>query len=149
MKIAVAGDHGGFALKGAICSQLRGLGHQVLDLGAHKLDPSDDYPDFARYLGQVIQHEQADRGILICSSGVGATVAANKLRGIRAGLCHDIYSAGQGVEHDNMNVLCLGAGVVGEALAIELVQRFVAAEFSGTARHLRRLEKVDAIEAAG
>ena len=149
MKIAVASDHGGFALKGAICSQLRGLGHQVLDLGAHKYDHEDDYPDFARYVGQALQHNQAERGILICASGVGAAVAANKMRHIRAGLCHDPYTARQGVEHDNINVLCLGAGVVGEALAVELVHSFIAAEFDAAERHLHRLEKVDAIEAAG
>ena len=149
MKIAVASDHAGFALKGALCSHLRGMGHQVLDLGAHRYDDDDDYPDFARYVGQAIQHEQADRGILVCGSGVGGSVAVNKMRGVRAGLCHDTYSARQCVEHDDVNVLCLGARVIGEQLAADLVNAFVDASFIGAERHIRRLEKVKAIEAAG
>ena len=149
MKIAVASDHAGFALKGAMCSHLRGLGHQVLDLGAHRYDDDDDYPDFARYVGQAIQHEQADRGILVCGSGVGSCITANKMSGVRAGLCHDVYSARQGVEHNKINVLCIGARVVGESLAAELVNAFVGAGFTGDERHVRRLEKVKAIEAAG
>ena len=149
MKIAVASDHAGFALKGALCSHLRGMGHQVLDLGAHRYEDDDDYPDFARYVGQAIQHEQADRGILVCGSGVGGSVAANKMRGVRAGLCHDSYSARQCVEHDDVNVLCLGARVIGDQLAAELVNAFVDATFIGAERHIRRLEKVKAIEAAG
>ena len=149
MKIAVASDHAGFALKGALCSHLRGMGHQVLDLGAHRYEDDDDYPDFARYVGQAIQHEQAERGILVCGSGVGGSVAANKMRGVRAGLCHDSYSARQSVEHDDVNVLCLGARVIGDQLATELVNAFVDASFVGAERHIRRLEKVKAIEAAG
>ena len=149
MKIAIACDHGGFPLKDEIAELVNSLGHEVADLGAHQLDPRDDYPDFARYVGQAIQHGQAQRGILICGSGVGACVAANKLKGVRAGLCHDTYSAAQCVEHDDVNVLCLGARVVGVALAQELVRAFVSAEFSAEERHARRLEKVQAIESAG
>lgn len=149
MKIAIACDHGGYPLKNPLVQLMRGLGHEVLDLGAHELDAQDDYPDFARYVGQAIQHGQAERGVLLCGSGVGASVAANKQKGIRAAVCHDTYSASQGVEHDDMNVLCLGARIIGEALAIELVKAFVQTEFSGDSRHVRRLEKVNAIEAAG
>ena len=148
MKIAVAADHGGYSLKATTIELLRSMGHEVMDLGAHKLDPDDDYPDYARYVGQAIQHGQVQRGILICGSGIGACVAANKLKSVRAGVCHDTYTAHQSVEHDNVNVLCIGARVVGEAVALELVRAFVAAEFSGDLRHLRRLEKVSAIEAA-
>ena len=148
MKMAIACDHGGYVLKAPIVALLKRLGHEVLDLGAHQLDPADDYPDFARYVGQAIQHRQADRGVLICGSGVGACVAANKLKGVRAGVCHDTYSAHQCVEHDDVNVLCLGARIVGEALACELVEAFASAVFSGEPRHRRRLEKVEAIEAA-
>ncbi len=149
MKIAIACDHGGYPLKNPLAQLMRSLGHEVLDLGAHELNAKDDYPDFARYVGQAIQHGQADRGVLLCGSGVGASVAANKQRGIRAAVCHDTYSAGQGVEHDDMNVLCLGSRIVGEAVAGELVKAFVKANFSGEQRHVRRLEKVNAIEAAG
>ncbi len=149
MKIAIACDHGGWALKEPIANLLRSMGHEVLDLGAHTCDPHDDYPDFARYIGQAIQHKQADRGILLCGSGVGACVAANKIRGIRASVCHDAYSAHQGVEHDDMNVLCLGARIIGPALAEELVRAFVNATFSNEERHRRRLEKVLAIEQSG
>lgn len=149
MKIAIACDHGGFALKQPLMDLIKRQGHEVLDLGAHQLDPADDYPDFARYLGQAIQHGQADRGVLLCGSGVGACVAANKLNGVRAGVCHDVYSAHQGVEHDDMNVICLGARVIGEALAADLVNAFINAKFSGEERHARRLEKIKAMEAAG
>ena len=149
MKIAIACDHGGWALKEPIANLLRSMGHEVLDLGAHTCDPHDDYPDFARYIGQAIQHKQADRGILLCGSGVGACVAANKIPGIRASVCHDAYSAHQGVEHDDMNVLCLGARIIGPALAEELVRAFVNATFSNEERHRRRLEKVLAIEQSG
>ena len=148
MKIAIACDHGGYPLKQPLIDLMQGLGHEVLDLGAHELDAKDDYPDFARYVGQAIQHGQAERGVLLCGSGVGASVAANKQDGVRAAVCHDTYSAGQGVEHDDMNVLCLGARIVGESLAVELVKAFVNAQFSGEERHVRRLEKVKAIEAA-
>lgn len=149
MKIAIACDHGGFPLKADLIKIIEKLGHTVLDLGAHEYDALDDYPDFARYVGQAIQHKQAQRGIILCGSGVGACVAANKMKGVRAGLCHDTYSAAQGVEHDDVNVLCLGARIVGVALAEAIVTGFVTAKFSGEARHQRRLEKVLAIESQG
>lgn len=149
MKIAIACDHGGYPLKKPLVALMKSLGHEVLDLGAHELDSQDDYPDFARYVGQAIQHGQAKRGVLLCGSGVGASVAANKQNGIRAAVCHDTYSAAQGVEHDDMNVLCLGARIIGESLAVELVKAFVSAKFTAEERHARRLEKVNAIEAAG
>ena len=149
MKIAIACDHGGFPLKDTLKVIIEKAGHTVLDLGAHEYDAKDDYPDFARYVGQAIQHQQAERGIILCGSGVGACVAANKLKGVRAGLCHDTYSAAQGVEHDDVNVLCLGARIVGVALAEAIVLAFVNAKFSGEERHQRRLEKVNAIESQG
>jgi ribose 5-phosphate isomerase B len=149
MKIAIACDHGGYLLKEPIVTFLRSRGHEVLDLGAHQFDPKDDYPDFARYVGQAIQHGQAQRGIVVCGSGAGASVAANKLTGVRAAVCHDTYSAHQCVEHDDVNILCLGARVVGIALAEDLVNAFVSAKFTAEERHLRRLEKVKALEAAG
>jgi ribose 5-phosphate isomerase B len=148
MKIAIACDHGGYPLKRPLLELMQGLGHEVLDLGAHELDANDDYPDFARYVGQAIQHGHAQRGVLLCGSGVGASVAANKHAGVRAAVCHDTYSAGQGVEHDDMNVLCLGARIVGGSLAEALVKAFVSASFTGEERHARRLEKVLAIEAS-
>ncbi len=147
MTIAIACDHGGFPLKGEIVALLRQLGHDPFDLGAHQYDAKDDYPDFARYVGQAIQHQQAPRGIIICGSGAGACVAANKMKGVRACVCHDTYTAAQAVEHDDVNVLCLGARVVGGAVAAELVKAFVGAKFTGEERHKRRLEKVNAIEA--
>lgn len=148
MKVAIACDHGGYSLKVPVVDLVRRLGHEVLDLGAHQYNKDDDYPDFARYVGQAIQHQQADRGILICGSGVGASVAATKLRGVRAAVCHDTYSARQGVEHDDVNVLCLGARIIGEAAAVELATAFLGARFSAEARHARRLEKVRAMEQA-
>ena len=148
MKIAIAADHAGYPLKAPTIELLESLEHHVLDLGAHKVDPVDDYPDYARYVGQAIQHGQADRGILICGSGIGACVAANKLKGVRAGVCHDTYTAHQSVEHDDVNVLCVGARVIGTAVAGELIKAFVSAQFSREERHVRRLEKVLAIEAA-
>jgi ribose 5-phosphate isomerase B len=148
MKIAVACDHGGFALKEPIAKLVQAMGREVLDLGAHEYDAEDDYPNFARYIGQAIQHGHAQRGILICGSGVGACVAANKLHGVRASVCHDVYSAHQGVEHDDMNVLCLGARIIGPALAEDLVRAFLNARFSNEPRHVRRLEKVKAIESS-
>jgi ribose 5-phosphate isomerase B len=148
MKIAVACDHGGFALKALVVETLQELGHDVLDLGAHQYDATDDYPDFARYVAQAIQHGQAERAVLLCGSGVGASVAANKLDGVRAAVCHDVYSAHQGVEHDDMNVLCLGARIIGSALAKDLVVAFANARFSAEERHRRRLEKVLAMEAS-
>jgi ribose 5-phosphate isomerase B len=146
MRIAIAADHVGYELKQILGRDLQALGHEVRDLGTHDPGQPDDYPDFAAALGQVLQAGQAERGVLICGSGVGAAVAANKLPGIRAGLCHDTYSAHQGVEHDDMNVLVLGARVIGPALAQELVGAFLRATFTGEERHRRRLAKVRALE---
>lgn len=149
MKVALAADHGGYPLKAEIAELVKSLGHEVMDLGAHQYDKDDDYPDFARYIGQAIQHGQAERGVLLCGSGVGASIAATKMKGVRASVCHDAYSAAQGVEHDDMNVLCLGSRIIGGAVADVLVRAFLAAKFSGEERHQRRLEKVTGIEAAG
>jgi len=150
MKVAIAADHAGLTLKEPLAEYIKSLGHEVLDLGAHNYDKDDDYPDFARYVGQAIQHGQAERGVLVCGSGVGASVAANKMNGVRAAVCHDTYSAGQGVEHDDMNVLCVGGRIVGIALAQTLAASFLNASFiAGEERYQRRLEKVLAIEKAG
>lgn len=149
MKVALAADHAGLPLKEEIAKLVASLGHEVLDLGAHQYDKDDDYPDFARYIGQAIQHSQADRGVLLCGSGVGASIAANKMKGVRAGVCHDTYSAAQGVEHDDMNVLCLGSRIIGPTTADVLVRAFLGARFTGEDRHRRRLDKVLGIEAAG
>ena len=146
MRIAVACDHGGFPLKEAVVDVVRKAGHQVVDLGTNSADPVD-YPDYAKALGEAIQKGKADRGVLLCGSGVGASVAANKMKGIRAAVCHDAYSAHQGVEHDDMNVLTLGARIIGPALAQDLVRAFLGALFSGEERHARRLEKVKKMEA--
>ncbi len=146
MRVAIGADHAGFPLKEDVANALRKLGQDVLDLGAHRAEPSDDYPDFARAVGKAIVDGQADRGILICGSGVGVSVAANKMPGIRAAICHDTYSAHQGVEHDDMNVLVLGSRIIGTELAHELVRAFLGAQFTGEERHLRRLAKVKAIE---
>ena len=148
MKIAIACDHGGYPLKGQLMALLESMQHEVTDLGSHQLEPDDDYADYARYMGQAIQHGQVERGVLLCGSGIGACVAANKLKGVRAGVCHDTYSAHQGVEHDDMNVLCLGARIIGIALAEELVRQFMAAQFDPKPRFVRRLDKVKAIEAS-
>lgn len=145
MKIAIAGDHAGFPLKKWLMSELKKDGHQIIDLGAHDETPSD-YPDFARALGKAVIADQAERGILVCGSGIGACVAANKIKGIRAGLAHDTYSGHQGVEHDDMNVLCLGARVIGSATALEIAKAFLAAKFTNEERHARRLKKVMDIE---
>jgi len=145
LRIALAADHGGFALKNELVTRLHGI-CQIIDLGAHTLNPDDDYPDFAGPVAMMVASGQAERGILICGSGVGACIAANKVPGVRACLCHDTYSAHQGVEHDDMNILCLGARVVGVELAMELVTAFLSASFSGETRHRRRLEKILAIE---
>jgi ribose 5-phosphate isomerase B len=149
MRVALAADHAGAALKAELLLRLdsAGLGHELIDLGGDGSDPDDDYPDFARRLGHAIRDGEADRGILICGSGVGASVAASKIRGVRAAVCHDTYSAHQGVEHDDMNVLTLGARVIGAEPAFECALAFLAATFSGEPRHLRRLRKVLAIEA--
>jgi RpiB/LacA/LacB family sugar-phosphate isomerase len=146
MRLALGADHAGFELKEKVRSLLADLGHQGLDLGTHDLQPVD-YPDYAEAVGRAVIEGRAERGIVICGSGVGASVAANKVRGIRAGLCHDTYSAHQGVEHDNMNVLVLGSRVIGPELAYELVRAFVAAHFTNEERHRRRLAKVEAMEA--
>jgi ribose 5-phosphate isomerase B len=145
MKIAVAADHAGYPLKEFIIEVIRQCGHEGIDLGTHS-EESVDYPEYAEKVGRAIQKGEADRGILICGSGVGAAVAANKMRGIRAGLCHDTYSAHQSVEHDNTNVLSVGSRVIGSALAAEIVATFLAAEFSGEERHMRRLEQVRTLE---
>jgi len=148
VRLAMAGDHAGWRLKDALAARLRAAGHEVLDLGAHDDTPSD-YPDFAAAVAGAVLGGRAERGILVCGSGIGAAAAANKFPGILAGLCHDTYSAHQGVEHDQMNVLALGSRVVGEALAQEIALAFVAARFDGVPRHLRRVEKVRALEARG
>lgn len=145
MKIALASDHAGYPLKVKILADLQAAGHEVSDLGAFSTAPSD-YPDFAELCCDAVIGGKAERGILVCGSGVGVTVAANKFPGIRAGLCHDHYSAHQGVEHDDMNVLCLGARIVGEEPAREIVTTFLGAKYSGEARHARRMAKVLAIE---
>jgi ribose 5-phosphate isomerase B len=146
MRIAMAADHAGVALKQVVVEAARVKGHEVIDLGGDDPSVPDDYPDRALALGRAVASGKCERGVLICGSGVGASVAANKITGVRAGLCHDYYSAHQGVEHDNMNVLCLGSRVIGPALALELVNAFVGANFSGEERHVRRLAKVQQIE---
>ncbi|MGH9344790.1 MAG: ribose 5-phosphate isomerase B [Terriglobia bacterium] len=146
MRIVLGSDHAGFDLKQDLLEFVRGLGHEILDVGAHSKDPVD-YPDYSEAVGLAVKEGRADRGVLICGSGVGASVAANKIPGIRAGLCHDTYSAHQGVEHDDMNVLVMGARVIGDELARELVRAYLGAKFSGEERHRRRLEKVKEIEA--
>ncbi len=148
MRIVIGADHNGFGSKDAVRQWLEAAGHVVTDVGPHELDPHDDYPDFARLVGEALQRGEADRGILLCGSGVGASIAANKMVGIRAGLCHDAYSAHQAVEHDNVNVLCLGPRIVGPALMEDLVMTFLAATYSGEERHARRLAKVTALEQA-
>jgi len=145
MRIALAADHAGFELKEKMAAHLKGAGFEVMDLGTGDEEPVD-YPDFALAIGEALREGRAERGILICGSGVGACVAVNKIKGIRAGLCHDTYSAHQGVEHDDINVLCLGARVIGEELAKELVTAFLSAKFTGEERHRRRLAKIEEIE---
>ena len=147
IRVALGADHGGFPLKTELLPWLQGQGYGVLDLGAHTLDRADDYPDFAIAVAQAVASGEAQRGIVVCGSGVGGCVVTNKMTGIRACLCHDTYSAHQGVEHDDMNVLCLGARVIGVELAKELVSAFLNARFSGEERHRRRLQKVLDFEA--
>lgn len=147
MRVGIAADHAGFDLKGELAGRLRQAGHEVFDLGAHSYAADDDYPDFARMAANAVVGGSVDRAVLICGSGVGASIAANKLAGARAALCHDTYSAHQGVEHDDMNILVLGSRVIGSALARELVEAFLKAQFSGEERHVRRLNKVKALEA--
>jgi ribose 5-phosphate isomerase B len=147
MRIALAADHAGADLKAEMLTRLAPLGHELIDLGGDGSNPEDDYPDYARALALAILEGRADRGILVCGSGVGASIAASKMPGIRAGLCHDTYSAGQGVEHDDMNVLALGARVIGIETAVSCAESFLAARFSGAPRHVRRVGKIRAIEA--
>lgn len=145
MKIALAGDHAGFPLKQYLAAELKKDGHEIVDLGAFDETPSD-YPDFARMIGKSVAAKEVERGILVCGSGVGACIAANKMKGVRAGLAHDTYSGHQGVEHDDMNVLCLGSRVIGIAPALEITRVFLAAKFTNEERHVRRLEKILEIE---
>ncbi len=146
MKIALASDHGGFELKNKLCVWLIDNGYDIIDLGNNIYDPLDDFPDFAEIISKAIINGKADKGILICGSGVGAAVAANKFKGVRASVCHDFYSAHQGVEHDAMNILCLGARVVGIQLAIDLVAAFINANYLNEERLNRRLEKIKTFE---
>ena len=145
-RVGIAADHGGLELKKQLSEQLRGSGFDVVDFGANHLDPADDYPDFVIPLGRAVAASEVERGVAICGSGVGASIAANKIPGVRAGLIHDVFSAHQGVEDDNMNVFCLGGKVIGSALAWELLETFLKANFSGAPRHQRRVAKVQAPE---
>ncbi len=147
MRIGIATDHGGFGLKEELVTQLRAAGHEVVDFGAHKLNQDDDYPDFVVPLALAVASGKVDRGLAICGSGVGASVCANKIKGVRACLIHDHFSTKQGVEDDHMNILCMCGRTVGPAVAWDLVQTFLAAEFSQAERHLRRLGKVTSLEA--
>ena len=146
MQIGIAADHGGFELKEQLTLRLRDAGHAVKDFGAHQLNTQDDYPDYIVPLARSVASGKNDRGIAVCGSGVGASVAANKIDGIRCGLCHDHFSSRQGVEDDHMNIVCLGGRVIGIELAWDVVTAFLSAEFSGAERHRRRLEKVSALE---
>lgn len=148
MRVAIGADHGGYELKEELSALLSAAGHEVVDVGAHTMDSSDDYPDFAAAVASTVASNDAERGIMVCGSGVGASVASNKVKGARASVCHDTYSAHQGVEHDDMNVLCLGARIVGIELAREVATAFLSAQFTGEERHQRRLDKVLSIEAA-
>jgi ribose 5-phosphate isomerase B len=146
MRVGIATDHGGFELKEEMVAQLRAAGHEIVDFGAHGLDPDDDYPDVVIPLAQAVVTGKVERGIAICGSGVGASVCANKIPGIHAALIHDHFSARQGVEDDHLNILCMGGRTVGPAVAWDLIQTFLAAEFSQAERHLRRLSKVALLE---
>jgi len=146
VRVAVAFDHRGVKLRECVLAVVSELGHAAVDLGTDRPEPRIDYPDKAREVAECVRSGDADRAVLVCGSGVGASVAANKLRGIRAAICHDVYSAHQGVEHDDMNVLCLGSEVVGPLLAADLVRAFLRAEFDGGERYRRRLEKIEAME---
>jgi ribose 5-phosphate isomerase B len=146
VRVAVAFDHRGVKLRPSVLEQVEALGHETVDLGTDASEPKIDYPDKAREVGEVIQLGGAERGVLVCGSGVGASIAASKLAGIRAATCHDTYSAHQGVEHDDMNVLCIGSEVVGAKLAAELVRTFLGAKFDGGERYVRRLEKIEELE---
>ena len=149
MRIAVGADHAGFPLKELLKPWLESCGHQVNDLGAHDLDPEDDYPDFAAVVARSVQAGNAERGIIVCGSGVGASITANKVAGVRAGLCHDTYSSHQGVEHDAMNVICLGARIIGLDLSKEILTAFLGASFQPEPRFQRRLDKLIKVEAEG
>lgn len=149
MKLAVGADHAGLEMKTQIIPWLQQAGHEVVDVGAHTLDPADDFPDFAAAVGQTLFGGGAERGVMICGSGVGATIASNKVSGVRAALCHDTYTARQGVEHNDMNVLCLGGRVIGIETAKEVISAFVGASFTGEERFLRRIDKVGKIEQGG
>jgi len=149
MKLAIAADHAGYDLKALLVPWLNSAGHQVIDLGAHRLEPDDDYPDYAAAVGQMVQSGGAERGIVVCGSGVGACIAANKVPGIRACLCHDTYTSHQGVEHDDMNVICLGARIIGVELVKEILQSFLSASFIPEPRFRRRLEKLLKLEQQG
>jgi ribose 5-phosphate isomerase B len=146
MRIGIATDHGGFGLKEELIARIRTAGHEVVDFGAHSLNPDDDYPDYVVPLGEAVIAGKVDRGVAICGSGVGASVCANKVNGVRACLIHDHFSAKQGVEDDHMNILCMGGRTVGPEVAWDLVQTYLAAEYSSAPRHLRRLGKVAALE---
>ena len=146
MRVGIASDHGGFALKEQIADLLRGAAHEVLDFGADQPSPGDDYPDYVIPLARAVAAGTVDRGIALCGSGVGASICANKVAGVRAGLIHDVFSAHQGVEDDDMNVFCLGGNVIGASLAWELLETFLDAHFSGAPRHRRRVAKVQALE---
>jgi ribose 5-phosphate isomerase B len=146
MRVGIASDHGGFALKEQIADLLRGSGYEVVDFGARELSPGDDYPDYVIPLAKAVAAGNVDRGVALCGSGVGASICANKIAGVRAGLIHDVFSAHQGVEDDNMNVFSLGGQVIGPALAWELIEAFLKARFSGAERHQRRVDKVKALE---
>ena len=148
MRIAVASDHAGFAIKDDVINIIQAAGHEILDLGTYSQEPVD-YPDYAVKLGKEIIDKQADRGVLICGSGVGACIAANKIKGVYAGICHDTYSAHQGVEHDNMNVLCLGSRIVGIELVKEILKAYLNAKFDQEERFVRRFEKIRTIEKNG
>jgi ribose 5-phosphate isomerase B len=146
MRVAAAFDHRGVKLRETVLEEIRALGHEIVDLGTDDGSVRIDYPDKAREIGDAVRSGDAERGVFVCGSGVGASIAACKLAGIRAAICHDTYSAHQGVEHDDMNVLCLGSEVVGAAMAVELVRAFLAARFDGGERYIRRLEKVEELE---
>ena len=148
MKVAFACDHAGYPLREPVLRAIRDSGHEVIDLGTHSTDPVD-YPDYAEMVGRAIQRGEVERGVILCGSGVGAAIAANKLRGVRAGVCHDTYSAHQSVEHDDANVLALGGRIVGSDLSMEIVRAFLQARFSGEERHVRRLAKMNALEKSG
>ena len=146
MKVAVGYDHGGYNLKEIICEVIKASGNEVVDKGAYRLDADDDYPDFALKVAEEVSSCNVSKGIIVCGSGVGASIAANKIKGVRASVCHDLYSAQQGVEHDDMNVLCLGGRIIDEPNASMLVKAFLSARFSGEDRHLRRLNKINEVD---